>query len=376
MLLGNYSVLTKTAGKFIGGSTVADTRANFGKTGASYNRYAGGVSDKCSTPSGYAPGDAWVSPRKGGGMAAYKTVLGIGSLSSANLAGGLNGEAPLTGSGDISTAAIEWIIQAVSALSGSGALSVDITGSLEALADLSGTGDVVGAINAALSLFADLSASGTVAGDLAASLAAAAALTGSGDLAAGIAGAIQAASALTGSGTISNAEINAIWNMLSDLTGEGSATANINALAHLVVALTGAGELTAAIIAKASMSADIIVTGDILTAANVGPAVWGALASSNNDSGSMGEKLNDAGSASNPWTEDLSGVQTAGTAGYMLKVVQQILRNKQITNPATGVMTVYDDDGVTVLFEADLKQDAAGATPYQGDGAERRERLE
>lgn len=38
-------------------------------------------------------------------------------------------------------------------------------------------------------------------------------------------------------------------------------------------------------------------------------------------------------------------------------------------------MTVYDVDGTTVLYVADLFQDAAGATPYAGAGAERRERF-
>jgi hypothetical protein len=55
--------------------------------------------------------------------------------------------------------------------------------------------------------------------------------------------------------------------------------------------------------------------------------------------------------------------------------IEKILRNKLITDPATGTMRLYDDDGTTLLLEADVFQDAAGTTPYQGQGAERRERL-
>lgn len=55
--------------------------------------------------------------------------------------------------------------------------------------------------------------------------------------------------------------------------------------------------------------------------------------------------------------------------------IEKFLRNKQITDPATGKMTVFDDDGSTVLAEGDLFQDAAGTVPYAGAGAERRERL-
>ena len=58
-----------------------------------------------------------------------------------------------------------------------------------------------------------------------------------------------------------------------------------------------------------------------------------------------------------------------------LALVLKLLRNKQVTNPSTGRMTVYDDDGSTVLLEGNLFEDAAGAQPYRGQGAERRERL-
>jgi hypothetical protein len=55
--------------------------------------------------------------------------------------------------------------------------------------------------------------------------------------------------------------------------------------------------------------------------------------------------------------------------------IEKILRNKMITDPVTGTMRLYDDDGTTLLLEADVFQDADGTTPYQGQGAERRERL-
>ena len=60
----------------------------------------------------------------------------------------------------------------------------------------------------------------------------------------------------------------------------------------------------------------------------------------------------------------------------VINTVQSVLVNKTITDPATGVMTVYAADGSTVLFRAHVFQDAAGTMPYAGNGAERRERLE
>ena len=52
-----------------------------------------------------------------------------------------------------------------------------------------------------------------------------------------------------------------------------------------------------------------------------------------------------------------------------------ILRNKTITDPTTGVMTVYADDGVTPLLTGQLYEDVGGSKQYRGSGADRRERL-
>ena len=59
----------------------------------------------------------------------------------------------------------------------------------------------------------------------------------------------------------------------------------------------------------------------------------------------------------------------------LLERIEKILRNKMITDPIGGTITVYDDDGITVLLSASIFQDAAGLIPYAGQGAERRERL-
>ena len=100
-------------------------------------------------------------------------------------------------------------------------------------------------------------------------------------------------------------------------------------------------------------------------------AVLDALLASHNVPGSVGAALAAAGSAGDPWSAVIDGE----LARVVLSNIQKVLRNRTVTNPATGKMTVYDDDGTTVLFECDLFQDVAGATPYQGKGAERRERL-
>ncbi len=54
----------------------------------------------------------------------------------------------------------------------------------------------------------------------------------------------------------------------------------------------------------------------------------------------------------------------------------KLMLNKQITDPATGLMTIYDDDDTTVIYTGNVYEDAAGTTLYRGQGIERRNRLE
>jgi hypothetical protein len=54
---------------------------------------------------------------------------------------------------------------------------------------------------------------------------------------------------------------------------------------------------------------------------------------------------------------------------------RKLLQNRTETDPDTGIMTVYDDDDSTVLFQGDLFEDVAAAQRYRGQGADRRNRL-
>lgn len=58
-----------------------------------------------------------------------------------------------------------------------------------------------------------------------------------------------------------------------------------------------------------------------------------------------------------------------------LQLALRLLRNRTVTDPVAGTYTVYADDDSTVLLQGSLYEDAAGTTPYQGQGAERRDRL-
>ncbi len=63
-------------------------------------------------------------------------------------------------------------------------------------------------------------------------------------------------------------------------------------------------------------------------------------------------------------------------SGERQLLIERILRNKLITDPTTGIMTLYANDGTTVLLTAQLYEGAGTGQTYQGSGAERRERLQ
>lgn len=86
------------------------------------------------------------------------------------------------------------------------------------------------------------------------------------------------------------------------------------------------------------------------------------------------------GSGGGPTAADIaSAVWSHTTATGLLDKIgmaEAILRNKTVTDPVTGVMTVYAPDGVTPLLSCQLYESVSGTQTYRGQGAERRERLQ
>jgi hypothetical protein len=86
-----------------------------------------------------------------------------------------------------------------------------------------------------------------------------------------------------------------------------------------------------------------VVTGTGLTTGNVGQAVWAAIASANNTAGTMGEKLNDAGSGSNPWTEV---IEAGYSAADVLRLISAVLLGNA-TGLESGAQAFTGLDGTT-----------------------------
>jgi hypothetical protein len=342
MLLGNYSKLNANPGKNVGGFT---NPFEWMKVSNAMSFYVGDhvvtdITNKANLYTGTRPPYALVLALKAGELAT-SYVYGIGSIGGANLAGGINIEAALAGTGTISIATGSLLAFATAALSGIGGLTADITGKLEASASLSGQGDIVGALGALSGAVCDILGTGSLSADITGKLEASASIGGSGDLIADISAVVQIQAALAGLGLLTSDIIGA-GLVESDLTGTGALTSAISAPAHMSSSLAGLGTfiITSGAI-PGYMEAQITLSTE-LSPENLAAAVWNAVAASFNSAGTMGEKMNDAGSASNPWTEVIEG---SYTAAELLRLLTAVAAGKStITDNGDGTKTIIFRD--------------------------------
>ncbi len=165
-LIGNYSILLKTPGRWLGGPTMSGERSNWNGTGESNNRFFSqtGFDRRESTPRGYRPPYTYQLPLYSGGLASVNQISGSATISGANLAGGKNAEADLVGTGTVTNAALALIASLVSTIAGAGGFqsNPELIGLIQAVATLTGTGAVTTAqMSAEASLLATLVGVGT-----------------------------------------------------------------------------------------------------------------------------------------------------------------------------------------------------------------------
>lgn len=81
-------------------------------------------------------------------------------------------------------------------------------------------------------------------------------------------------------------------------------------------------------------------------------AVWGSMASAYNDSGTMGEKLNGAGSAGNPWTEV---IESGLSAAEVMRIIASAVAGTSQKTGSTIVFKGLDGttDRITGSFDVD-----------------------
>lgn len=213
----------------------------------------------------------------------------------------------------------------------------------------------------ALGATGDVRGSGAIVATALAVKLAQADLTGSGDLDAIGSLIVQALADLTGSGEISDADLKAFLSAVAALTGSGGASGTRVGLGALISALTGSGTTaTSVATGTGELDADLVVTGTGLTTGNVGQAVWSAIAAANNDPGTMGEKLNNAGGGSSP-TDIAQGVwEYIIESGFEAQEVMRIL-SSVAAGDATGL------EGATPLFK-DLSGTKSRITSQYANG--------
>ena len=161
-ILGNYSVLHKSPGRFMSGVGNVVNLASFGKSGASRNAYFEYAKFN-ALPSGYVHPYCFVLAQSSGGMASFK-LLTASASKAANLAGGINIEGSISGAIEITSANMGLIVQLVAAILGNGSLNnPNITGVLSGSSDMDASGiltpPLLGAIQDAI---ASLAASATI----------------------------------------------------------------------------------------------------------------------------------------------------------------------------------------------------------------------
>ena len=283
MLIGNYSVLLKSPAKFLAGLTVSDNRSNFNTPGRARNILtAMGFSKVVTIPNGYKTGYNWQIAQVDGGMSTYELISSTGSISFANLAGGLNGVSDITGSGDIVDAAILWLGILGSTITGTASSNIDINGLIEIGTSIVGDSTLSSDLLAAINAQADVSGTSSISlADIIAALLLSADILGTSDSNADLAGGVNVTSDLSGTSD-TTIDITAIWRMLGGLSGSSGVNSSIKGQGNFLAALTGTSAVTGSNDTTiGDMSALIDNNAGELTTEGIAHAVWSSLVEGN-----------------------------------------------------------------------------------------------
>lgn len=234
MLLGNFNQFNKNPGRALGGPSdptlwfKAGTLRMFSLQDSSANTFS-----QVSFPNGYTPPYSWVPAVTGGGLSA--SITPTISLSN-TLYGAKAMTGPLAAGGSITDANMGLIVSAI----------------------------------------ASLTAGGLITGDL-----------------------------------VSKA------NMTVTIAAGGDMAGALTALGHIVAEITAGANFSATDYAIAHMTADILPYTELSPEA-LAAAVWNAVVASYSTTGTMGKALADAGGAGNPWGADAATNNDPGTMGEKL----------------------------------------------------------
>jgi hypothetical protein len=226
-----------------------------------------------------------------------------------------------------------------------------------------GSGGTTGAMHYGMPLLATIVGQGGVSSALAnLGIQILATITGSGGVSSAVGNLLaQISASISGSGTISSADAQAFLNALATLSGAGAiSAAELEGIGELIAVLSANGEINSTLTGRGELSASIKAYGD-LTPEGLRDAVWNAIASNYNQSGTMGKQLNDVGAGANPWAALIEGAYTAEDIFKILLAV------------AAGKTSITDlgNDNATVIFR-DIN-DSADRITASMEGSERKD---
>lgn len=155
-------------------------------------------------------------------------------------------------------------------------------------------------------------------------------------------------------------DINAIAPLAASITAGGTMTSAIKALANAVAAITAGATLTGTPKAIGNMEAAIVPYTELSPEA-LAASVWNSVAASYNDAGTMGEKLNLAGSGGVDyaalktaiWEAVLTDYDTDPTsAAAVMGIIQRVL-GLDASNPVTTTPTAITAGDLTIAVTGD-----------------------
>ena len=210
----------------------------------------------------------------------------------------------------------------------------------------------------ALSLYYGGNGTSTSSLNLAGGLNGASSISGAGDIIYAQAGLIVSAVAAILASSDFNASIRGVLQASASLAGEGDITASLGALASAVAQITGNSPISCSFSAKGSISAAIKSFGD-LSPESLAAAVWNSIAAQFNTAGSMGNKMNSASAAGDPWGAILPSTYISGEAEYILAQIQTLvdelhtLQGLNPTSPSTVTPTTWEAGSISIDITGD-----------------------
>jgi hypothetical protein len=157
---------------------------------------------------------------------------------------------------------------------------------------------------------------------------------------------VNLGASLTGTGGITNAQLQALLELAATITGVGGVSATATGIGNAGAGLVGDGGIVSTPSGIGDMAAIIRGYGE-LTPEGIRDAIWDAVATEYDASGTMGAKLNAAGAAGDPWA---SVLESGLSAADILRIVLSAVAGRR-EGIGTATEMYFGQDGTTIRIE-------------------------